>query len=120
MTKKRRAEFQEQLVERNRKMKRAHRHDEIMTLGQYIDWVHGKKKKEPRGRLKNEYKPNINFRRDDHSSIPSLDSGCDVAARRQSPKYTGTYVKGISVTHKSNLVPITNEQQAKDIAKMRR
>jgi hypothetical protein len=34
--------------------------------------------------------------------------------------YTGTLVKGIATMHKSNAVPIINDQEAKDIANMRR
>ena len=41
-------------------------------------------------------------------------------AKKDIPQYTGTLVKGIATMHKSNAVPIINEQQAIDIAKMRR
>jgi len=41
-------------------------------------------------------------------------------AKKESPMYTGTLVKGIATMHKSNAVPIINQQQAEDIAKMRR
>ena len=41
-------------------------------------------------------------------------------ATKTTIKYTGTYVKGISITHKSNLVPVTSQEQAIDIAHMRR
>lgn len=34
--------------------------------------------------------------------------------------YTGNYIKGIAVMHKSNSVPITSREQAEDISKMRR
>jgi hypothetical protein len=40
--------------------------------------------------------------------------------KRADPVYTGTLIKGIAVTHKSNLVPVTSREQAVDIAKMRR
>lgn len=43
-----------------------------------------------------------------------------VAARVDAPRYTGTLVKGIGTMHKSNAVPIINEQEMKDIARMRR
>ena len=36
------------------------------------------------------------------------------------PKYTGTACLGVAVMHKSNLVPIFNQQQAIDTATMRR
>jgi hypothetical protein len=41
-------------------------------------------------------------------------------ALRESQKYTGTLIKGIATMHKSNAVPILNEQEATDIANMRR
>jgi len=54
---------------------------------------------------------------------PEYPSGSDtvgVAARMESPRYTGTLVKGIGTMHKSNAVPIINEEEMKDIARMRR
>jgi hypothetical protein len=40
---------------------------------------------------------------------------------KQEPmKYTGTLVKGIATMHKSNAVPVISQQEAEDIAKMRR
>lgn len=36
------------------------------------------------------------------------------------PKYTGTYIKGVVTSHKSNLMPITSDKQAVDAAQMRR
>jgi hypothetical protein len=41
-------------------------------------------------------------------------------SKKESSVYTGSLIKGIAVTHKSNLVPITSGEQATDIAKMRR
>lgn len=40
--------------------------------------------------------------------------------KTESPKYTGTLVKGISTMHKSNAVPIINKEEAKEHASMRR
>jgi hypothetical protein len=53
-------------------------------------------------------------------NIPSRDSGLGVAALKESPKYTGTKIKGIGTLHKSNAVPIFSDEEAIDIAKMRR
>lgn len=39
---------------------------------------------------------------------------------KEKPKYTGTYIKGIAVSHKSNLIPITSGEQAKEVSRMRR
>tara|TARA_A100001388_G_C28366706_1_gene310479 strand:- start:42 stop:338 length:297 start_codon:yes stop_codon:yes gene_type:complete len=60
-----------------------------------------------------------NYRR----SVPEYPSHTDtagVAPRVESPRYTGTLVKGIGTMHKSNAVPIIDEEQMKDIARMRR
>jgi hypothetical protein len=43
-----------------------------------------------------------------------------VCAKPDRKEYTGTLVKGISTMHKSNAVPIINEQEAKEHASMRR
>lgn len=45
--------------------------------------------------------------------------GGDTAAK-QPMMYTGDKIKGIGIMHKSNLVPIFTDDQAKDIASMRR
>lgn len=50
----------------------------------------------------------------------SVDTGARVAAKKESPKYTGTLVKGIGTMHKSNAVPIISQEEARDIATMRR
>lgn len=54
---------------------------------------------------------------------PNFRSAADtvgVAPRVDSMQYTGQLVKGIGTMHKSNAVPIIDEQHMKDIAKMRR
>ena len=40
--------------------------------------------------------------------------------KKEPMKYTGTLVKGIATMHKSNAVPVISQQEAEDIAKMRR
>ena len=55
------------------------------------------------------------------AQIPSRDTGSTGAvAAAASPRYTGTKVKGIGLMHKSNFVPIFNDDEAVDIARMRR
>jgi hypothetical protein len=51
---------------------------------------------------------------------PSLNSGLGNTAKKQINTYTGSECIGISIVHKSGLQPIFSEQQAKDVAKMRR
>jgi len=40
--------------------------------------------------------------------------------KKEEKVYTGSYITGVAVMHKSNLVPITNRKQAEEISKMRR
>jgi hypothetical protein len=53
-------------------------------------------------------------------SYPSLETGIGDCTKQDSLKYTGDKLIGIGMMHKSNLVPIFNDQEAKDISKMRR
>ncbi len=60
--------------------------------------------------------------RDTGPKIPSLNNGQDMspATLKPAPVYTGTKIKGIGTMHKSNAVPIFSDEEAKDIASMRR
>jgi len=60
--------------------------------------------------------------RDTGPRIPSLNGGTDMspAVLKPRPVYTGTKIKGIGTMHKSNAVPIFSDEEAQDIAKMRR
>jgi len=53
-------------------------------------------------------------------NIPSLPFTGGVCAKKESHVYTGTAMKGIGTLHKSNAVPIFTDEEAIDIAKMRR
>lgn len=53
-------------------------------------------------------------------NIESLDTNLAYTEKRESLKYTGTLVKGIATMHKSNAVPVIDEEQMKDISRMRR
>ena len=52
--------------------------------------------------------------------IESLHAVGSFTGRKESMKYTGTLVKGIATMHKSNAVPVIDEEQMKDISRMRR
>lgn len=56
----------------------------------------------------------------DHKSCRSVESDVHVATKTEQKVYTGNKIVGIATMHKSNLVPIFNEQAAKDVANMRR
>jgi len=57
---------------------------------------------------------------DSARSIQSLNTDRAYTEKRESLKYTGTLVKGIATMHKSNAVPVIDEEQMKDISRMRR
>ena len=59
------------------------------------------------------------YRRDTNEYRSAPDT-VGVAARVESPHYTGSLVKGIGTLHKSNAVPVVDEEHMKDIARMRR
>ena len=63
---------------------------------------------------------NRHYRRGSAEEYPSVPDTVGVAARVEPQRYTGTLVKGIGTMHKSNAVPIIDEEQMKDIARMRR
>ena len=57
---------------------------------------------------------------DDARKIKSLETNLAYTEKRESLMYTGTLVKGIATMHKSNAVPVIDEEQMKDISRMRR
>jgi len=130
ITKARMAELQDNWRKHNKEMKKRGMHDmRYDTLEEYIDYCYGRVKK-PDPRDRKYFKPlqrTPTWREiamDDHrQKYPSLemskiDNG---SCRKTEPqKYTGTLIKGIATMHKSNAVPVIDDQHAKDIARMRR
>ena len=51
---------------------------------------------------------------------PSLNTAGGLATKASPKVYTGDKVMGIATLHKSNAVPVFNNQEAVDISKMRR
>ena len=66
-----------------------------------------------------DYKLETPIGRTNTKHIPSRDSG-GVAILKPTQMYTGTEMLGIGQLHKSNAVPIFRQQDAEDLAKMRR
>lgn len=58
--------------------------------------------------------------REPKQHIPSLDTGVAMAARPADKVYTGDKIIGIGTMHKSNAVPVFSDEQAEEIARMRR
>lgn len=46
--------------------------------------------------------------------------GAGKGTKKESMKYTGTLIKGIATMHKSNAVPVINQQEATEISRMAR
>lgn len=67
------------------------------------------------------YSPPINRRVAEIKRYPSIDTGHTGAVTiKQTMQYTGDKIIGIGTMHKSNAVPIFNDEAAKDISRMRR
>ncbi len=63
----------------------------------------------------------VPYRRDTGPRIASLNpTDMSPCTKKENQRYTGTLIKGIATMHKSNAVPVFNDEQAVDIAKMRR
>lgn len=84
--------------------------------------VEAEEKKRKRALSSEVWKPTPTVYRRETPNIPSLNGGKDMSpAVKAEPKvYTGTLIKGIATMHKSNAVPVLNEEQAKEISSMRR
>ncbi len=54
------------------------------------------------------------------SKVETDQGTMDMTAKKERQKYTGSVVIGIAVMHKSNLVPVIDQKQAEECAKMRR
>lgn len=72
-------------------------------------------------RVVKDYVPPVVLRRECAlDNAPSLDSGLGTTPMRESPRYTGDAMIGISSTHKSNDIPIFSKDHILDISKMRK
>ena len=84
------------------------------------DWEKLLKKYAPTKRVSgvSASKPKTYVRETKH--IPSLPFTGAPCVKKENPVYTGTAIKGIGTMHKSNAVPIFSDEQAIEIATMRR
>lgn len=106
------------------------------TLEQYTEWLYGRGKKEKKAVSLTEFKTPVVPQGTGTSRIPSSTSEVDTIGDRvpkslaswvkgpcsskPTPTYTGSKILGIGTMHKSNMVPIFSDQEAEDIARMRR
>ena len=93
------------------------------TFDEYLDIIHGRTK------LKTAFVPMK--KKDDpvmerikrHKELYPSGNGFGTpssTAKKETQKYTGTLIKGIATMHKSNAVPVIDQQQAIEISQMRR
>lgn len=119
LTKKKQAEWEFDWQAENRQRRSNGEHK--ITFDQYCEERLGKVKRKPVAF--NTYKPTnprITAMQELREKYPSLNSESGNTNLRESIKYTGTLVKGIATMHKSNAVPVIDEEQMKDISRMRR
>ena len=119
MTKAKHAELQADWMQHNREQKSQGLPK--ISFDEYVDNRRGiirNKTKIAHVRLPTETAP---YRRES-DRIPSLTTMGDPnsCAKKEPLKYTGTLIKGIATMHKSNAVPVINEEQMQDISRMRR
>jgi hypothetical protein len=107
--------FMQDFLEYNKRQKRFGL-DEI-TLKQYVAKRAGKSR----------YKPRVVSSPLDAKSLrretPKVESGAGIGSaipKKSENKYTGDKLMGIATMHKSNMVPVFKQEDAEDIAKMRR
>lgn len=84
--------------------------------------IEQEERKRRRAMTSGSYKPKSEpFRRGaDQPKIPSLPFTGGPCVKPEQKVYTGDKIKGIGTMHKSNAVPIFSDEEAQDIAKMRR
>jgi hypothetical protein len=84
--------------------------------------VEAEEKKRTRALKSEVYVPpkDLSRRETEVEKVRSLNTGVGVAPLVPAKVYTGNKVKGIATMHKSNAVPVFSDEEAVDIAKMRR
>lgn len=85
------------------------------TFDEYKQYRSGNYKPKLRGTPMPEY----NVDRSHREKYPSQ-AEIGVAFKKEPNTYTGTLIKGIATMHKSNAVPIISDEQAVEVARMRR
>jgi len=121
-TKNQQLQFEQQHREYNKSMKRIHAHDQMMSLEDYDLYVRGLWKPKVKATKFKEYKPTATFT-EQRKQYPSADNGVGIAVKKEAMQYTGERkLLGIATMHKSNMVPIfeDNKHEAIEIARMRR
>lgn len=120
LTKRRELELRIKWKDYNRTL--ANNYVKKISFKEFLDRLHGKKTQAVNANTNFKWSSSGSLRpgADNHKLAPSnlsMDGDTRAAA---SKTYSGTLVKGIGTMHKSNAVPIIDEEHMKDIARMRR
>lgn len=118
MTKAKHEQLQAEWKEFNLQKKRQHLHHEKMTFDEFVAYKHGKSAAKKRSEFKELKMDRPSYRK---TEIKRPEYRSTTAPAKSEPKqYTGSLVKGICQTHKSNLVPVINDEEIIAIGRMRR
>ena len=119
ISKRKQKELTEKWRQHNKDLKRQHRHNEMMSFEEFLDWTYGRKR--ARSKQTTNKRPNLRppAGRDGYKTIPSHGPMQGDLTRKESKVYNGKReLKGIAVMHKSNLIPVFSQEEAEDISKM--
>lgn len=122
MTRAKREQIERDLRLKNKALRQ--RGEPQWTFDQYVDWLTGRTPKHQSDSSSTySWQPSSSPRRgaEQTARVPSRKSDVSGACALPEPKrYTGSLVKGISVLHKSNAVPVISDEEITDISRMRR
>ena len=82
--------------------------------------IEAEEKKRKRGLAADTWQPKETIFRRETPKIDSLPFTAGPCVKAPDKVYTGDKIKGIGTMHKSNAVPVFSDEEAQDIAKMRR
>ena len=107
----------------NKHMRQIGAHDQQMSSEDYVLYRRGQyKPKVTKTKTLSRSWADTSYTRETNNRerYPSAGNGIGNCTKKENMQYTGTLIKGIATMHKSNAVPIINQEQAIDIANMRR
>lgn len=110
--------FMQEFNEYNKLMKRLG--SKTKTLEQYKLYRAGKLRRPARGKPAPKSMLEATTYRRETPKYPSGDTYDTFVGAKREKQYTGDKLMGIGVMHKSNLVPIFKQEDAEEIARMRR
>lgn len=109
--------IEQDFIEYNKLMKRLG--SKPKTYEQYLAYRQGKGRRNYRRTAKAD-PMRVTTHRRPSPEVPSGDTYDTFVAAKREMSYTGDKLLGIATLHKSNLVPVFKQEDAEDIARMRR